>query len=424
MIKIRNTIYLIFLLLFLSQNSYGQALSQVTIEACYDWATTNYPLIKQLDIIEKTKAYNLSNAAKATLPQININGQASYQSEVTQFPGSIPGVEIATLDKDQYKIYGDVFVPLTNRPAIKTKKQLIEADSKIAQQQIDIDLYQLKDRVNQLYFGILLMKNKLKQIDIFQKNLAAALEQTQAAVVNGLAIESNEQLLQAELIKSNQKTEELLANKQAFISMLAMLTKQDITENTNFVEPVAVSAFDQIKRRELQLFDSQQESILLQEEQIKNSFIPNIGLFAQAGLGRPALNFLSNDFKFYYIAGLKVNWNLSNYYTSDNQQQILQLAKEKINTQKEVFLLNTNLTMTQQSNEVVKYQKLIATDNDLISLRRKIKETAATQLANGLISALEYINYVNAEEEANQDLILHQTQLLLAHYNLKVTSGN
>ncbi len=424
MLKIRNTIYPIFFLFFLSLNSYGQPLSQVTIEACYDWVTNNYPLIKQLDIIERTKAYNLSNAAKATLPQININGQASYQSEVTKFPASIPGVEIATLDKDQYKIYGDVFVPLTNRPAIKTKKQLIEANSKIAQQQIEIDLYQLKDRVNQLYFGILLMENKLKQIGILQKNLAAALEQTQAAVVNGLAIESNEQLLQAELIKSNQKTEELLANKRAFISMLAMLTKQEITESTNFIEPVAVSAFDQIKRRELQLFDSRYQSVSLQEEQIKNSFIPTIGLFAQGGLGRPALNFLSNDFKLYYIAGLKINWNLSNYYTSDNNQQILQLSKEKINTQKEIFLLNTNLTMTQQSNEVVKYQKLIATDNDLISLRRKIKETAATQLTNGLISALDYINYVNAEDEANQDLILHQTQLLLAQYNLKVTSGN
>ena len=130
MLKIRNTIYPIFFLFFLSLNSYGQPLSQVTIEACYDWVTNNYPLIKQLDIIERTKAYNLSNAAKATLPQININGQASYQSEVTKFPASIPGVEIATLDKDQYKIYGDVFVPLTNRPAIKTKKQLIEANSK------------------------------------------------------------------------------------------------------------------------------------------------------------------------------------------------------------------------------------------------------------------------------------------------------
>ncbi|MGK0388014.1 MAG: hypothetical protein ACI94Y_000742, partial [Maribacter sp.] len=130
--------------------------STISLSECYEWSKNNFPLIAKLDLLEKSTQYNLSNASKGNLPQININGQATYQSDVTEFPLELPNVEIPTQNKDQYKVYGEVYQPLTNFSAIKSRKEQIIINRQIEQTKVEIDLYQLKDRINQIYFGTLL----------------------------------------------------------------------------------------------------------------------------------------------------------------------------------------------------------------------------------------------------------------------------
>jgi outer membrane protein TolC len=364
---------IIALSFFILKMGHAQDLTKVTIDECYQWTSENYPLVKQLGLIEKSKAFNLNNASKGYLPQININGQATYQSDVTSLPISLPNVEIPTVSKDQYKIYADIYQPLTNGSMIKLKQKSIEATAKIEAQNIEVNLYQLKERVNQLYFGILLINGQLKQFDIFKNDLTAAIEKVEAAIENGTAVETNKLLLQSELINLTQKIQEKTANKTAFSTMLAALTGKGISAKTVFERPQNPIVSTEINRPELQLFDLQRQTIDLKSEQIKNRWMPNVGLFAQTGFGRPALNFLSNDFEFYFIGGVKANWNISGLYTNKNEEQLISISKLKVDVTKETFLLNTNLAMTQQNNEVAKFQDLINTDKELITIRKQIK---------------------------------------------------
>jgi outer membrane protein TolC len=402
----------------------GSGVTIATIEECYLWSSENFPLIKQLDIIDKTTQFSLSNASNGNLPQINLNGQATYQSAVTQLPIEIPNMEIPTIDKDQYKIYGEVYQPLTNFSKVNTNKDQIELNGEIEKQKVEVDLYQLKERINQMYFGVLLINEKIEQFEIIKSDLDSALVKVEAAIANGTATLTDKRLLDVERISLDQQIEENQSNQRAFLEMLSTLTGKDISERTHLVEPTITAVSTTINRPELQLFRLQNQALSLQEKQVDNGLIPTVGLFVQSGYGRPALNFLSNDFELYYLGGIKFNWNLSNFYGRNKTKSTLRLTSDKIAAQREAFLLNTSLTQSQQSAEVTKFQRLVSLDREIINIRVEVLSTANAQLNNGLITTIDYIKFLNDVNKARQVLLLHETQLLLAQFNLKTTTGN
>ena len=426
-----NNLKSILLLLSLSYLLLGEITAQVqqtsttsiTIDECYQWSRENYPLIKQLDLIDQTTQFSLANAANGKLPRITLNGQATYQSDVTQLPIENPNFEIPTLDKDQYKIYAEIYQPLTNFSQINANRAAISHNGEIEKQKTEIDLYKLRNRINQLFFGVLLIQDKLAEFETIETDLDSALFKINAAIKNGTATRTDQQLLLVEKISLAQRIDENKATQMAFLGMLSTLTGQNIFENTELIKPVVDSIQKSIKRPELKLLSLQKQSIALQQEQIKSSLLPNAGLFAQGGYGRPALNFLSNDFDFYYVVGVKINWNLSGLYNYKNSRKSLDLSSELIAAQEEVFLLNTSLTQTQQSSEIRKYQQLLQADQEIIKIRETVLETARVQLSNGLITTIDFVNYLNEVNQARQKRVFHQTQLLLAQFDLRNTNG-
>ena len=414
-----------FLLIGISINAQTtESLKWASIDECYTWSKENFPLIKQMDMIDRTTQFSLSNASQGNLPQINLNGQATYQSSVTQLPIDIPNMEIPTIGKDQYKIYGEVHQSLSNFSIVKAMQKQIEINGEIEKQKVEVSLYQLKERINQIYFGVLLIHEKIEQFEIINSDLDSALTRVKAAIINGTATLTDKNLLLVEQISISQQIEESKSNQSAFLKMLSILTNRNISETTRLEKPAIQEVFTEIKRPELQLFNLQNEMILWQEKQVHNSLIPNIGLFAQGGYGRPALNFLSNDFEFYYVGGVKINWNISNLYSQKNDKKTLRISSEKIAAQRESFLLNTSLTQSQQSAEATKIKGLIRSDKEIISLREEILTSAKVQLDNGLITTIDYVKFLNDVNKSKQTLLLHKTQLLLAQYNLKTTTGN
>jgi outer membrane protein TolC len=411
-------VLIFFTSFFLFIHSFAQ--STLTIEECY--ALAKSPLIKQMEMLDKSKQYNIDNANKGLLPQINIYGQATYQSDVTEI--KIPNVNTPSLSKDQYKIYAEVYQSLTDGNTVKIQKKLLQINAETEKQKIEIELYKLKDRINQMYFGILLMDAQIAQTELLKKDIQTGIDKTNAAIKNGTAIKNNSDLLLAEQLKADQRIIEFKANRKAFIDMLALFTKQNITETTKFQFPILQSISTTLNRPELKLFDFQKKAVEIQTKQISNRYIPKIGLFVQGGYGRPTLNFLKNDFTLYGIGGVKMNWNLSNLYTAKKDKQLLGISERSIEIQKETFLLNTNLVITQQNNEVNKYQTLIKTDSEIIAVRERIKKTANVQLSNGIISPLDFLTYLNAEDQAKQNLILHNIQMQLSQYNTQTTLGN
>lgn len=412
----------IVVLLAVSTHSFAQANNTISIEECYKLAQTNFPLVKQMALIDKTKEYSISNAAKGYLPQFTINGQGTYQSEVTEI--KIPNVTTTTLSKNQYKIYGEVYQSLTDAATIKQQKELAKANAETEQQKIEVELYKLKERINQIYFGILLIDAQIEQTELLKKDIQSGIDKTNAAITNGTALKSNADNLKAELLKTDQRTIELKANRKGYTDMLAIFIAKQVTENTKLITPVTQVIQPAINRPELKLYETQKKSFDIQNKLITARNLPKVGLFFQGGYGRPGLNQLSNDFATYYIGGLKLNWNFGGLYTAKNDRALLKINQQTIDVQKEVFLFNTNLSLSQQNSEVDKFQKLINTDNEIIQLRQKVKTTAQAQLQNGVITTNDYLTYVNAEDQARQNLLLHQVQLSLAQYNYQTTYGN
>lgn len=420
----RNFIFY-FLSLLAGVHANAQSRLPLSLDSCYVLARKNYPLLKQLALIDNTASYNIENAAKGFWPQVNIAGQATYQSEVTSLPIKIPGTSVPTVSKDQYKLYAEVNQLLYDGGAIKTQKQKELANANIEKQKTEIELYQLKERMNGFFFSILLVDEQLRQNQLIKKDIDLGLQKMRALVANGTALKTNITVLQAEALKADQRDIELNAIRKANLDMLGIFINQSLDSNCILERPKFIPLQTQVNSRpELQLFNYQHVSMDVMLKMIKTKNQPRVSVFVQGGLGRPALNFLDNDIKPYYLGGLRVAFPITNFYTAKNERATIAINKRSIDIQKENFLFNTNLQVKQQEAAANKFEKLLATDNALIQLRNSIKNTSLAQLQNGIINSNDYLREVNAEDQAIQNKILHELQLLQLQYTNLSTTGN
>ncbi len=405
---------------------FAQTVRQLSIEEVYELAQKNYPLVKQRGLIAKTKEYTVSNAARGHLPVLNINGQATYQSTVTSFPFTIPvpGFTIPTYSKDQYKIYGELDQVVYDGGLIKNQKQTARANETIQQQNLDVELYALYERVNQLFFGALLVNEQLAQNDLLRKDIQNGVDKAKDLVANGTAYRSSVDELEAQLLQAEQSRVELKANKKAYLNMLGLFINSTLDEHTVLEKPAVPVLTDSVSRPEILFYEYQKHVYDLQDKLLGTQLQPKFNLFVQGGYGRPALNMLSNDFEWYYIGGLKLNWSFGSLYTLRNQRRILDMNKTTLDIQKETFLFNTHLTQKQQNADVEKYLELVNKDDEIIRLRASVKTAASAQLENGVLSAHDYLTQVNAEDVARQSKILHEVQLLQAQFSYQNTTGN
>jgi len=394
----------------------------LTIEDCYSQGQENYPLVKQRDLITKSNGYSIENASKGYFPQLSINGQATYQSDVTEFTARPDGPTL--IDKDQYRIYGEVNQTLYDGGLIKTQKRAIETNTLVEDQRLEVELYKLKERINQLYFGILMVDEQLIQTEILKKDIQAGLAKTNAAIANGTALKSSGDALQAELLKTDQHAIELKSARTSYRDMLGLFINKTLDETITFVKPLHSNVSETMNRPELRLFEYQKKSLDIQNEFISAKSRPRFGLFLQAGGGKQVLNILNNDFDTYYVGGVKMTWSLAGLYTNKNERAIIDLNRNVLDLQQETFLFNTNLTLKQQNAEVTKLQELIKKDVEIITLRTRIKSTALVQFENGVINSNDYLREANAEDQARQNQALHEIQLLLTYYTQQNTSGN
>lgn len=415
---------LLAICLLLLSGPMANAQVRLSIDSCFALAERNYPLVRQYRLIEKSVEYSIENANKSTLPQLSIAGQATYQSAVTELPFDMPGTTVEPLSKDQYRLYGEVNQPITTLFTVKDQKSLLQGNSSIETQKIEVALYKVKERINNLYFGILLIDGQIKQVSLICKDLQTGIDKINTAIANGVALPSDADNLKAELLKAKQRIIELKANRQAYTAMMGHFIGREIAESTELELPQAIASTSDINRPELEVLDLQLQNIHLQNKLIGYKKLPMLSAFVQGGVGRPALNMLSNEMEPYYLGGLRFNWNISSFYTNKNEKKLLALNQDGIGVQKEVFLFNTQVALEQQNADVLKAQELMESDREIIKLRERIKQTTQLQLENGTANSNDYLTAVNAQDQAQQNLLLHQVQMVMAQYNQQITSGN
>lgn len=415
----------IFFLLLFARHASAQNLESLTLSQAYDFALKNYPFIKQRDLVKQTADITIENLGKGYFPQVTVSGQATYQSEVTGITFPVAGFTIQPLTRDQYKVVvADVDQLVYDGGIIKQQKTATQLNAEVEGQKVEVELYQVKERINRVFLGILFLNEQIKQTDLIIHDVDVGIKQVDAQVKNGVTLKSNLNVLKAQRLQTDQRVIELKATRKGLIETLALFLNQPLDERTVFEKPVMeVSRVAEIARPELKLYDDQSNLIMQQNKLVTAKNLPKAGLFAQGGYGKPALNFLENKFSWYYMVGVRLNWPLGGLYTSKKEKELNEVSKRMVDVEKETFLLNTNTQLKQQQWEIEKFNELINTDEGIIDLREQVKVSASSQLQNGVITANDYLREVNAEDQARQALITHKLQLLQAQINYQTTLG-
>ncbi|MEJ0102142.1 MAG: TolC family protein [Bacteroidota bacterium] len=403
----------------------AQEATVMTLAEANDLAQKNYPLIRQKDLVRQTADMNISNLSKGYLPQLSLSGQATYQSDVTKVDIPIPGISIESPAKDQYKIVAEASQLIYDGGVIKQQKEYQQLNENVQQQQVEVELYKVKERINQLYLGILYLDEQIKQTDLVKADLRTGIKTVEAQVNNGVAFKSNLSTLKAEVLKVDQNIIQLKASRKGMLETLGLFLNKPLPENIKLEMPLADAVIpeEQVQRPELKSFSLQQDLIASQNKLIKARNLPKTSLFVQGGYGRPGLNLLENKFDFYYIGGVRLNWAFGGLYTSKKEKQLVEVNKRIVDIQKDVFMLNTNASLKTQQSEIEKMQQLVVSDNEIIELRKLVKEAAQAQLNNGVITVNDFLQQVNAEDQARQALIAHQLQLIQAQINYQTILG-
>ena len=394
----------------------------LTLDECYNLAHKNYPLAKQSVLIAQKSLLEIESANKAKLPKIDLNAQATYQSEVIGLPISFPGVE--TINKDQYRATLDINQIIYNGGTIDANSRLKEAQFKTQQQQVEVNLYQLKSRINHYYFSILLLQEKRELLISKSELIAAKIKEVRSGVKFGAILPASELVLEAELLKINQQLIDIKFEKKKMFENLSQLTSTEINSETKVVEPESSVVVSENVRPEVKFFDLQRDQLDISKELISKSQLPKLNAFGQAGYGNPGLNMLDNSFQSFYIVGLKANWNIFDWGKSKNELSVLDISKEIILTEKESFMLNYTIELNQVKNDADRLQEQLLSDQQIIETREKIVQSANAQMKNGVITTSEYLTEVTNLFEAKNALKLHEVQLSLTRSNYKIISGN
>ena len=421
----KRIVFSLSFLLFVS-GMYGQA-GRVSLEECQRKTQENYPLVRQYDLVEKTKDYNLENAAKGYLPQFALSAKASYQSEVTELPVSIPGINIKGMPKDQYQVMLELQQSIWDGGGIRMQKKQVAAEADVEKEKLNVDMYALNGRVNDLYFGILLLDEQLTQNSLLQEELERNFHQISAYVENGIANQTDLDAVKVEQLNTKQKRIELTSSRFAYLQMLSLLMGEVLTQETVLEKPVpenTVSAVSEIRRPELSLYSMQEANLNVQEKALNVRHLPRFGAFVQGAYGNPGLNMLKNEFSPYYIAGVRLSWNFGSLYTLKNDRRVIENKRQQLGINKDVFLFNTRLQMTQQDQAIHSMEKQMQDDSEIIRLRTNIRKAAEAKVANGTLTVTEMLRELTNESMARQTKAMHEIQLLMNIYQLKNTTNH
>jgi outer membrane protein TolC len=413
----KRLIYIVIVVVFAIPTIAQQ---KITLNECYDLAEKNYPIAKQTNLLQQKSTYEIEALNKAKLPSINLNAQATYQSDVIGLPTSLLGFE--PVNKDQYRATLDVNQLIFNGGMIDANAKLKDAQMLTQQQQVVVNLYQLKSRINYSYMMILLWQEQNRLLISKKNSISEKINEVQSGVKNGAILPSSEHVLEAELLKLEQALTENSFQRKKELQKLASLTASSIEENAILKKPIS-NLEEYGARPETKFFELQQEQIEASKRIISKNNLPKLNAFGQAGYGNPGLNMLDNSFQDFYIVGLKLNWNVFDWNKSKTDKQALDITKEIVTTEKETFEINNQIQLNELQSEISKMETIIKTDLQIIQLREKVLQSSDSQLRNGVITASDYVTELNHLFDAKTNQKVHETQLELAKINYLTIKG-
>ncbi|HKM12629.1 MAG: TolC family protein [Bacteroidales bacterium] len=404
-----------------------------TLDECRRLAREHYPEIRQYDLVAKTEQFNLSNAAKAWIPQFAISGQATYQSATPTFPEAFEtlmkmqdnDVEMTEINKDQYKIAIDISQTIWDGGYSKANRAIAKAEAAEQRSRVDVSLYDLQARVDGLYFGILLLDERIKQTKTMIEILESNLKRMQTYLQNGVALQSDVDMIEAELLTAQQQLSLVESSLASYRRMLEIFIGQPL-KSDKLERPVekVINSYTS-SRPEFALLDAQENRLTAQKMAINSSVRPRLGLFAQGYYGYPGMDIFesmtSPDLTFNAIVGVRLSWDLSAFYTRNNNLKKIDVAQQQLTVQRDVLQFNTQMQTTREDGEITRLRKAIENDARIVELRRSVRIAAESKLKNGVIDATDLLRKITDETTAILNCNIHEIELLQAIYRLKHT---
>lgn len=406
-------------------------LAAQSLEECRRLAREHYPEIRQYDLIDRTEQYDLSNAARAWIPQVALSAQATWQTDVAEFPDALSGmlaqqgVSIPGMRKDQYKVAVDVSQNIWDGGRSKADRVLAETEAAEQRSRVDVDLYDLQLRVDNLYFGILLLDERAAQTEAMIGLLESNLARMRAYCKNGVAMQADADAVEAELLTARQTRAEVASSRASYRRMLELFIGRPL-DGEKLEKPVLSEVASRTPARpELALFDAQDDWIDARRKSVKSSLMPRFSAFAQGYYGYPGLNMfksmVSSDWRLNAVVGVRMSWNIGTFYTKRNNLGKLDAAERQIDVQRDNFLFNTRMQATQDDGEIARLRKAVAEDDRIVRLRRSVRMAAESKLENGVIDATDLLRKITDETAAALGRSTHEIELLQAIYRLKHT---
>jgi outer membrane protein TolC len=400
--------------------------SPFTLKDCYKIAYDNYPNAKQKSYYKSINSLKIDNIGVNYLPQISLKGQATYQSDVTKLEINNPMFQAPEISKDQYKLSLDVRQLLFDGGNTSSLKTTESKQVAVDEQKVEVDLFTLKQKINDLYFAILLLQEKKKVNELLVSDLKSRIAETESRIKNETMTVNNLYILQAQMLQTEQEIQNIENDKIGSLKMLSELIGSKISESSVLSKPELQQITydnDFSARPEYKLFDYQKDQLNSYTDVVNSRVLPKISAFGQAGYGRPGLNMLDNSFKPFYMVGLNLTWNPINWNSDNNEKQIYQINQKIVDSQKETFDKNLKVVLEKYKSDVEKYEDLIKKDEELILLREKIVATTYSQLQNGTITSTVYLTELNNKTQSQLMLETHKVQLLQAKINYLTTKG-
>ncbi len=396
------------------------AFTQITLDECRSLARANYPLIKRFSLVEQSRSLSVSNASKAWLPQVSLSARASYQSDVTRIPVDIPGVDISPMSKDQYDVSVHVSQQIYDGGSVISSKRLADALSDVEREKVNVAIYDVYERVDQLYFGILLLDEQIRQVRLLQDDLSLSSKSVSGMLRGGVASQTDLDAVKVEQVKARQSETSLLTSRATYLKMLSTFIGKPLGDSVSLVRPDEADVSVVVNNRpELSLYNAQNR-LLDQQRNVLDTYLrPRVGLFLQGGYGNPALNMLKNKFEAYYKVGATLTWNFGNLYTRANDKRKIDTDRLGIEAEREAFLFNTGLQSELQRGNIESLRRQISQDDEIITLRERIRSKADVKVANGTETVNEMLRDINAVSEARLTKAFHEIQLLQEIYKLK-----
>lgn len=405
--------------------------AQPSVERCKEMAREHYPLIRRYGLIEQSRDYTLSNATRAWLPQVTLSGQATLQSDVVSWPEefesmlAMQGLDMPGIRRDQYKMQIDVQQTLWDGGKSRTDRAIAESEAAQERMSTEVELYAVDSRVEDIYFGILLMQEQQRQIGEMMQRLQTNLDHMNVLVENGMVMQADADAVEVQLLTQRQSLGQVETRLQSFRRILGLFIGEELGE-APLPMPVAEEpvGYDS-ERPELQLMDAQMALLQAREQMVDVSLAPRVALFAQGYYGYPGLNMFENMVSHRWtlngIVGVRMNWNISSLYTSKTSRRQLQNARDNVMLQREVFAFNSRLQAEQESAEVRRIREAIADDDRIVALRSRVREAAEARLQEGMIDTHDLLGKISDETSAKIARSTHQIELVKAIYDLKHT---